>query len=142
MSAIDDAIARLQDLAEACTDQPVKFAPDYPIENAAPCPFSIAYLASGEATPQNGTSERFNPVVHVDFLFSRTDLTNSYKQINKVAAEYPKRVCGDPTLNGKVCTVNYPISFEVAPTEWNGVTLLLLSFSIPLKTLETPITTA
>ncbi len=137
---IDSAISRLQALAKACAG--VKSAPDYPIENANECPFSIAHFAAGEATAASGTSVRFNPTVNVDFLINRSSLKNAYKQIDALALEYAQRLCGDPRLGGAVETIVFPVTFEVSATQWDNVPLQLLRFTVQLKTLEAPASTA
>ena len=62
-NSIDNAIARLQDLAAACTSLTIKSAPDYPIENADPFPFSAAYISSGEFKATNANTTHLFPVI-------------------------------------------------------------------------------
>ena len=136
---IDAAIQRLQAIALECDDVTIKHAPDYPTEDAAVLPFSIAHLGSGTAQADNATTCRFLPIVFVDFHFSRVSIGNAYKQIDKVAIEYTRRLAGDPTLGGAVDTIVFPISFQVLAAEWDRVSTQMLRFSVPLKTLENPI---
>ena len=142
MSAVDLAIERLQDLALASTDVTIKAAPDYPVSDAGVLPISIAYLSSGEADCMESSTVRFFPSVNVDFHFSSISLKNAYTQINACAAEFARRLGGDPTLDGSVDTITFPVSFIVGPAQWDSITTMLLRFTIPLKTLESPITTS
>jgi hypothetical protein len=136
---IDAAIQRLQAISLACTGVKIKHAPDKPVDDAAVLPFSIAHLTEGTASADNATTLRFLPIVAVDFHFSRISLKQAYSQIDLIAREYPRRLAADPTLGGAVDTITFPISFSVAAAEWDRVTTLVLRFSIPLKTLENPI---
>jgi hypothetical protein len=136
---IDNAIQRLQAIALACEDVPIKHAPDYPVEDAAVLPFSIAHLISGTSQADNSSTVRFLPIVAVDFHFSRVAIGNAYKQIDLIAVEYARRLGADPTLGGAVDTIVFPISFEVLSAEWDRVATQMLRFSVPLKTLENPI---
>jgi hypothetical protein len=135
---IDNAIKRLQAIALACEDVKIKHAPDYPIDDAAVMPFSIAHLISGTSQADNASTCRFLPVVAVDFHFSRVSIGNAYKQIDLIAIEYARRLSGDPTLAGAVDTIVFPVSFQVVAAEWDRVATQMLRFSVPLKTLETP----
>lgn len=134
------AIQRLQVLALA-SDADMKIAPDTPIEDASALPMSIAHLAEGEGTASNSTTLRFEPVINVDFHFNRTWLKQAYTQIDNVALAYMARLAGDPTLAGAVDTIQFPVSFTVGAVEYDKVTTMMLRFSVPVKTLETPIST-
>lgn len=137
-NAIDNAVARLQDLSQACTSVTIKSAPDYPVENAEPAPFSIAHLASATGIVQSAGMLKFLPVVNVDFYFSRINLKQAYQQLNSVALEFTQRLAGDPTLNGTISTIDageeQGITCEdLGGMEWGSVTFHVLRFSIPLK---------
>ena len=140
--SVDAAIARLEALALACTSVDIKSAPLYPVDNAMPCPFVITHHGSGSGTPQNGTSVLFNPSINVDFMFSDANIGAAYHDMDAIALEFMQRLCGDPRLNNTVNTIVFPVTYEISPTEWNNVVLQMLRFIVPLKTLETPTTTA
>lgn len=144
-NAIDNAIARLQDLALACTTVTIKSAPDYPITNADPAPFSIAHLQSGLGVADNASTLRLITTANVDFYFSAANLKQAYQQMDALAMEYMQRLAGDPTLNNTVDTIIF--TAEQQPTfenlgigKWGTVDLNLLRFSVPFKTLKAPIT--
>lgn len=145
-NAIDNAIARIQDIALAMTGITLKSAPDYPIEAPDPLPFGAAYLTGGEFRVTNATMHHNFPNIRVEFHFSRVNLKQAYQQINAVALEFPKRIAGDPTLNNTITTVlagiEHPIPYEVRPFEWGQIATQMLAFTIPLKTLQAPQTTA
>lgn len=144
-NVIDNAIAKLQDMSQACTSVAIKSAPDYPILNADPTPFSIAHIASGRGVAVNSSTLKFLPVVNVDFLFSLVNIKQTYQQTDAISLEYMQRLAGDPTLGGTVASIEFgdnmqPTFENVGNVTWGSVTLSLLRFVIPLKTLETPTT--
>ena len=142
MSTIDDAIARIQTLSLAITSVAIKSAPNYPIENADPFPFSAAYIGAGQFYFGNKTTVYQFPAISVEFHFSRVNLLQAYTQISSVAVEFPKILAADPTLNGTVSTIiasqNQPISYTVRPFEWAKVQSQMLLFTVPFKALESP----
>lgn len=145
-NVLDNAIARIQDIALACTSLTIRSAPDYPIENADPFPMVVTHLVGGSGYAMNASTLQFMPVVSVDFLFQRTNLKLAYQQSDAIALEFMQRLAGDPTLNGILDTIQIsrdtPVSFEVGPIQWDAVTAHMLSFRVTFKTLEVPQTTA
>jgi len=141
-TTIDNAIARLQDLVQECTGVTIKSAPDYPIENADPFPFSAAYLSAGNFRFTNASMTHIFPTLTLEIHFSRINIKNTYQNINAIALELPRRLAKDPTLNGTVSTIvatqDQPISWEVAPFEYGSIKSQVLKFEIPFKTLQTP----
>lgn len=135
-NAIDSAVARLQDLSQACTSVTIKSAPDYPVENAEPAPFSIAHFSSGSGETQGSGMFKFLPVINVDFYFSAISIKQAYQQLNLIALEYFQRLGGDPTLNGTVSTIDFDAGVtieDIGTLEWGSVPFHVLRFSIPIK---------
>lgn len=145
-NSIDNAIARIQALSQALTSVTIKSAPNYPVENAEPFPFSVAYLGGGQLQFGNATTLYHFPALSVEFHFSRANLKQAYQQINAVALEFGKRLAGDPTLNGTVSTIvgggEQRISYTVHPFEWGQIQSQMLLFTVPYKALESPQATA
>jgi len=143
VSVIDTAIVRLALLALACSssDVTIKFAPVKPVDDATTLPLVISHIISGQGNANNSTTLQFEPVVAVDFHFSRISLRQAYTEIDAVVPAYMARLAGDPTLGGAVDTIQFPVTYEVTPADWDKVTTQMLRFSIPLKTLETPVST-
>jgi hypothetical protein len=139
MSVIDDAISRLQVIALACTA--LKAAPAYPVSDATVLPLAIAYITTGTGQADDVTTARLLLTVSVDVHFNRQSIKDAYTKIDKFIPEYLQRLAGDPTLNGKVDTIIFPVSFNVVPAQWDQVTTQMVSFQIPLKFLETPTAT-
>jgi hypothetical protein len=139
MSVIDSAIARLQDLAQACTN--IQNAPDYPIEDATALPLVITHITGGDMTVLNASTVQLNPIVSVDFHFARVNIKDAYQRIDTLIPEYLQRLGGDPTLNGTVDTIQFPVPFVVQPAQWDNVITQMVSFTVQLKTLEVPIST-
>ena len=151
-NAIDNAIARLQNIAAACTSVTFKSAKDYPVDNVEPFPCSVAYISGGSFVMTNATTHHNFPVLNLELHFSRTNLLQAYTQIDAIASELPKRLAGDPTLDGTITTIvatrDAPITYVVRPYQWSpaGVTPIvtsqMLMFSIPIKTLQAPQSTS
>lgn len=143
-NAIDNAIARLQDLVQACTSVTIKSAPDYPIENADPFPMSVGYISEGTFVFTNASTNHQFPIISLEIHFSRVNIKNTYQNINAIALELPRRLAADPTLNGTVSSIvatrDQPISYTVSPFSWGSVSSEMLKFQIPVKTLQTPTT--
>jgi len=151
-NAIDDAVARIQALALASTDIEIKSAPDYPIESVDPLPMVASYHAGGQAHLSNKTMFHNFPEIMVEFHVSRINLQQMAAQINAIAYEFPRRLAGDPTLNGTVKTIvmteDRPLTYNSRPFVWgqegdrNRVQTQVLLFVVPIKLLPTPLTTA
>lgn len=149
MSAIDNAIAKLQDHVQACTTVAFKSAQDYPTDNVEPFPCSVAFIGGGQFNFTNATVHINFPVISLELHFSRVNLKQAYQQIDAIAIELPKRLAKDPTLGGTIDTIiasrDNPITYEVRPFQWTpqGVTPIItsqmLKFNIPVKTLQAPI---
>lgn len=141
MSVVDSAIARLQDIVQSCTDTVVKSAPDYPIEDATSLPLAITHITDGTGTKNEYTTVQLNCNLSVDVHFSRSNIKDAYTRIDKFIPEFLRRLGGDPTLNGTIDTIIFPVAFAVSPAQWDAITTQMVSFTVPIKTLETPITT-
>jgi hypothetical protein len=149
-NAIDNAIARLQDIAAACTSVTFKSAPDYPVDNVEPFPCSVAYISGGVLWFTNATVHHNLPQITIEFHFSRVNLKQAYQQIDLLALEFPKRLAGDPTLNNTIETIvatpDAPVTYVARPFQWSapGVTPVIVSqaliFTIPIKSLQAPTT--
>lgn len=153
MSAIDSAIARLQNVVQACTTVTFKSAKDYPVDNVEPFPCSIAYISGGTFSLTNKTMHHNFPVIALELHFSRVNILQAYQQIDAIAIELPKRLAGDPTLAGTIDTIvasrDEPITYEVRPFQWAppaegraAIVSVMLKFNIPIKTLQAPQSTA
>lgn len=144
MSIIDNAIARIQDIAQACTTVTIKSAPDYPIENADPFPMSIVFVSNISAMATNASTVTMFPVLSMEIHFSRVNLKDTYQKLNEIMIEFPRRIAGDPTLGGAVDTVimsgDERLEGTVTPFDWGKVQSEMLKFNIKFKTLQTPIT--
>ena len=149
-NALDNAIARIQDIALALTSVTVRSAPDYPIENVDPLPMAVTYTPAGNATALNSSTLLFFPTVNVEFHFSRTNLKQAYQQINAVALESSQKIAGDPTLNRTVDTAlanaEGKLFYTVRPYNWGKPTgsnvdfyTQMLMFELNLKVVESPL---
>lgn len=142
-TTIDNAIARLQDLVQACTTVTIKSADDYPKEVADAFPYSIGYLGSGAFQFTNSSTIHMFPSIILEIHFNRSNLKFAYQCINAIGLELPRRLAADPTLNGTVSTIvateSNRVQWEVGPFEYNNIKSQVLKYDIPVKTLQTPI---
>ena len=140
---IDLVVTAIQDLVSNCTTISIKSAPDYPIENADPFPMSIVYVSGVSAYATNSTTTTILPTITLEIHLSRVNLKNTYIKLNALAVEIPKRLAGDPTLNGMVDTIvmtqGEPLVGVVSPFDWGSVKSEMLRFTIRFKALDTPI---
>ena len=140
MSIIDDAVQRLQTIALAITSETVRGAPSYPVEDASVLPLAIAHIASGSGQADEATTARLLLTVNVDFHVSRVSMKSAYTQLNNIIPEFLRRLAGDPTLNGNVDSIVFPVTFNVSAAQWDRVVTQMASFAVPLKFRETPTT--
>jgi len=140
MSIIDDAVQRLQTIALAITSETVRGAPSYPVEDASVLPLAIAHIANGSGQADEATTARLLLTVNVDFHVSRVSMKSAYTQLNNIIPEFLQRLAGDPTLNGNVDSIVFPVTFQVSAAQWDRVTTQMASFAVPLKFRETPTT--
>lgn len=133
MSVIDEAIQRIQDLVTSCTSVTIKTAPDYPPEDASVLPMSVTHIGGGTAIPVGGVGQ-FQINIFCDVFLANVNLKDTYTKIDNLVPDFVLKLIGDPTLNGKVTTVNYPISIA-SPTgiNYNGVATMMVRFTIPCK---------
>jgi len=151
-NAIDNAIARLQNIAAACTSVTFKSAKDYPVDNIEPFPCSICYIGGGTFMLTNKTIHHNFPILNLELHFSRVNILQTYQQIDAIALELPKRLAGDPTLDGTIETIlatrDSPVTYTVRPFQWSAqgvtpvITSQMLMFTIPIKTLQAPQSTS
>jgi hypothetical protein len=139
-SIITEAIVKLQTIALAITSENIKAAPTYPVETASALPLAIAYIAEGTGQADDITTARLLMNLNVDFHVRRDSMKSAYTQLNNIIPEFLQRLAGDPTLGGTVDTVVFPVSFNVAPAQWDAVVTQMASFSIPVKFIQTPTT--
>jgi hypothetical protein len=141
MSIIDDTVLRIQALAIACAG--VKAAPEYPTDDAGVLPLAIAHITSGNVTQVVATDTKIMVDITVDFHFDRNVLRLTYQKIDALIPDFLQRLGGDPTLNGTVSTIKYPVTFTVGPAQWDSIITQMVSFTIPVKfPLLTPTVTA
>ena len=133
MSVIDDTITRLQQLALLSAEVSVKSAPQTPPESAAVLPLSVAWISGGivEAVAYGDVKMILN--IRVDIHVNLKTLKSAYTQINGIIPDFMRRLAGDPSLNGEVSTVVFPVNVEVSPMKWNNQDTLMAAFTVPVK---------
>jgi hypothetical protein len=145
-NALDNAIARIQDIALATASVAIKSAPDYPVEVANALPGVLTYVTGGQFTLTNKTIHHNFVTVVSEFHFNRTNLAKAYEYIDAVILEFPKRLAGDPTLGGTITTIHAsadtPATYEVAQSQWGQIVTQVVAFTLRLKSLQAPVTTA
>jgi len=140
MSVLDNAIVKLQAHALALATITVRGAPSYPTEDATVLPLAIAHVSDGTGQADESTTCRMLVNFKADFHVSRVTMKSAYTQINLIIPEFLERLAGDPTLGGTVDTIVFPVSFAVSAVQWNAIPTQMVSFTIPVKYRESPIT--
>lgn len=138
MSIIDSAITRIRELVLLCTD--INSAPAYPTEAVTTIPQALTWIGEGSVSADNATTVRLLYTLKCNIYFAATDLGRAFQQINTFIPEFSKRLAGDATLNASVSTIVYPALFSVGAQEHAGVPYEVVTFSIPIKIMETPTT--
>jgi hypothetical protein len=133
MSVIDDTITRLQQLALLSADTTIKSAPQTPPDSAAVLPMSVAWIAGGNVTAVAYGDVKMILDVRVDIHVNLKTLKSAYTQMNGIIPDFMRRLSGDPSLNGEVSTIVFPVTCEVSPTQWNNVQTLMAAFTVPVK---------
>lgn len=139
-SVVDSAINAIQNMALEIQPVDIKAAPDYPTESAAILPLAITHITSGTGSADDATQARLLLNVNCDIHLQRDNIAMTYRQVNGIIPDFLKRLAGNPTLDGTVQTINFPVAVMVQPADYNGIVTQMVSFTIPLKFLETPTT--
>jgi hypothetical protein len=140
MSIIDDAIVKLQAHALALSTVTIRGAPSYPVEDAAVLPLAITHIESGTGQADDASTARLLITLSVDFHVDRLSIKSAYTQLDLIIPEFLKRLAGDPTLGATVDTIVFPVTFQVMPAQWDKVVTQMVSFKVPVKYREGPIT--
>ena len=133
MSIIDNTITRLQQLALQSAEVTIKSAPQTPPDSAAVLPLSVAWIAGGDVTAVAYGDVKMILNIQVDIHVNLKTLKSAYTQINGIIPDFMRRLAGDPSLNDEASTIVFPVTCEVAPTQWNNLQTLMASFTIPIK---------
>jgi hypothetical protein len=145
-SEIDNAVARLADIVLSMSTIAIKSAPDYMVENVEPCPFAAIYASGARVYATNSTVLHNYITIAVEFHLSRINIKQMQQQANAIMYEFPRRLAGDPTLNGTVETILFsadnPIEATSGPFEWQQVSTHRILFPVPVKFRPAPLTTA
>ena len=139
-SIVDKAINAIQNLALEIQPVNIKMAPDHPIESALILPIAITYIVSGTGQADNASTARLLLDIRTDIYLDYTNLSMAYRQVNGIIPDFLRRLAGDPTLDATVETINFPVSVTVGASQFNTLPVIMISFTIPLKFMETPIT--
>lgn len=139
---LEAAIIRLQAITKEVTSitPVVKSAPPTPVEDAGMLPMSMAHLGTGQVSPDDASTSRLITDVFVDVHFSLNQLSMAYDQINAFVPDYLLRLTGDPTLNGSVQTIVFPVLFQVLTMKWDTIFTIAARFTVPLKFRTAPTT--
>jgi hypothetical protein len=68
------------------------------------------------------------------------------QQANAIMYEFPRRLAGDPTLNGTVETILFSVDSPIEATSgeflWKDISTHRIVFPVPVKFRPAPLTTA
>jgi hypothetical protein len=102
----------------------------------------ITHITGGQGNADNASTAHLDLTLSVDIHFARLNIKDTYQRIDKIIPEYLCRLCGDPTLAGTIDTIVFPVPVLVSPAQWDSIVTQMVSFTVPIKTLEAPITTS
>ena len=137
---VDRAIDAIQNLALEIQPVDIKAAPSYPMESASILPLAITHITGGTGSADDATQARLLLDITCDIHLQRDNIAFAYQQTNRIIPDFLQRLAGDPTLDGTVQTIIFPVTVSVQPSDYNGIVTQMVSFNIPLKFLETPTT--
>ena len=144
MSLIDDAVVKIQTHALLVTyddadSKTIRSAPNYPVESASVLPLAVTYVGEGECQRDNSTDVRLLYTMVTEIHVDPTHLRSAFSQLNNIIVDFEKRLAGDPTLDGTVDTITFPILHEEpSGALWNDNTTMMVRFKIPIKIKTTP----
>ena len=137
---VDKAINAIQNLALEIQPINIKAAPDYIPESAAVLPLAATHITGGTGSADDATQARLLLNINCDIHIQRDNIAFAYRQTNSIIPDFLQRLAGDPTLDGTVQTIIFPVTVTVSPADYNGIVTQMISFTIPIKFLEEPIT--
>lgn len=132
------AVARVQAIARQCTG--VRASPAQPTESADVLPVAISWPENGTLTPNDATFTTGLHTIRCEMHASRDMLKDAVQKITGWAEQFPKHLAGDPTLDGAVDSIVFPVTYSVQSIQWGETPTLALVWQVPVKILAAPTT--
>lgn len=118
MSGLAAAIAEIQRIARGLAG--IKEAPDEPPESMAQFPFVVTYPASGQVFPETAGARQDVATVFTEIHLSRQLLPRAVADALGYHESFPSALIANPTLNGQVSTIVFPVRWSFGFLAWGG----------------------
>lgn len=132
------AVARVQAIAKQCTG--MKSTPAQPTETVEVLPITISWPEDGTLTPNDATFTTGLHTIRCEMHVNRAMLRLAVQTLTGWAEQFPKLLAGDPTLDGAVDTIVFPVTYTVQSIQWDDTPTLALVWRVPVKILAAPTT--
>lgn len=129
--SVTGAIAQLASLIGDISG--IRSAPTEPPEKITAFPFAVTYAGAGTWTKPPAAHEYSGELV-LELHVARKNLPRSTEQLMAYVQSIPEAIGENPTLNGAIMTVEFPIKFSgLTQMEYAGVETLGFVWRIPVK---------
>lgn len=126
------AVGRIQELVAQLTN--IRAAPAWPLENLDALPMAMSWPTGGEVGAGDDTYCKGIHRIRTEIYQSRVTLPQAVSTLAAYAESFPKILSGDPTLDGEVDTIVFPVSYTMQPIQFgSGTTVLALVFETTVK---------
>lgn len=126
-----DAIARIQVLARRLDG--IREAPEYAPESVNQFPFAVAYYRQGDTTLMSGYRKGLHTLA-CNIFVARQLLPAAIRQAMPFYERFLAALEADPTLDGTVSTIVWPVRHTFGWIEWGEKAQLLgWQFEITVK---------
>lgn len=123
MPELTDAISRIQTLMANVTgisgNVDIHSSTDAPTDAQIALPFIITYPLTGELTRMSDFGQELH-TVSTEAHFSRNFLEKAIEEAIDVIPKMRNELYSDPTLNGQVSTIVFPIKYTFGRLDWGG----------------------
>jgi hypothetical protein len=127
---ISAAIARMQALANACSD--VQSAPSVATESISDAIFAVSYATSGRIAYESSGFALAHPTIVTEFHVPATSLTDAIPIAELYLNEFPAKLMADPTLNGTVQHIK-ETRFEFGKLKFGAMDTVGVRFETDVK---------
>ena len=115
-------------MAAGCRSAPAEVQ-----ESMGRFPFAVTFPKTGTYGVDDGTSTRDLHTLATQIHFDPRDMTKAVDQGKTLMDAFALLVQSDPTLDGAVDNVNFPMIYTFGGLIWNGVETVGFEMEVPIK---------
>jgi len=134
--SLTTAVSRVLAIGRQCTG--VKIASSPP-DSLDVLPAVVAWPQSGSLSGMDATFSRGIHNIRCEMHVARDVLPTAIATLTGWAEQFPHLLAGDPTLDGAISTVVFPVTYDLLFVEWGGTPTLALAWTVPVKILGAPV---